>query len=152
MPAEHFGHRNDSRHKSARKRFLLTPFLSTLPPSQKMEIANCLIHQQLAICVVALEGFEPTQAEPASDVLPLHNKAKCCRFVLTIAKLRSFLNSAKFFYRFLRKKCSQTQRAAQQAQQDRSNGNRFASKTNIWHHKSAKFTYLLQTEKRQETL
>ena len=24
-----------------------------------------------------LEGFEPSQAEPESDVLPLHHKAKC---------------------------------------------------------------------------
>lgn len=29
---------------------------------------------QLSICV-ALEGFEPSQAEPESDVLPLHHKA-----------------------------------------------------------------------------
>ena len=26
---------------------------------------------------VALEGFEPSQAEPESDVLPLHHKARC---------------------------------------------------------------------------
>lgn len=31
---------------------------------------------------VALEGFEPSQAEPESDVLPLHHKA-----IFTLAKL-----------------------------------------------------------------
>lgn len=30
--------------------------------------------------LVALEGFEPSQAEPESDVLPLHHKARCLSF------------------------------------------------------------------------
>ena len=33
---------------------------------------------QLRFCIVALEGFEPSQAEPESDVLPLHHKAIIC--------------------------------------------------------------------------
>ena len=32
----------------------------------------CLVYKD-----VALEGFEPSQAEPESDVLPLHHKAIC---------------------------------------------------------------------------
>ena len=38
---------------------------------------NCsqLIISQLQFYFVALEGFEPSQAEPESDVLPLHHKA-----------------------------------------------------------------------------
>ena len=71
--------------------------------------------------IVALEGFEPSQAEPESDVLPLHHKAipnivkeglllpavslggsqagfwpplrRCLR--LTCAKLRTFLKLTK---------------------------------------------------------
>ena len=31
--------------------------------------------KNLALKIVALEGFEPSQAEPESDVLPLHHKA-----------------------------------------------------------------------------
>ena len=34
------------------------------------------IIQLLPVLNVALEGFEPSQAEPESDVLPLHHKAK----------------------------------------------------------------------------
>lgn len=38
--------------------------------------------------IVALEGFEPSQAEPESDVLPLHHKA--IGVVITTAKVRIF--------------------------------------------------------------
>ena len=53
---------------------------------------------------VALEGFEPSQAEPESDVLPLHHKAiqnvnfyrLACRICFTCAKVRHFLIPANF--------------------------------------------------------
>ena len=59
---------------------------------------------------VALEGFEPSQAEPESDVLPLHHKAilietklflvrlscRCFRLI-SGAKLCVFFDTAKYF-------------------------------------------------------
>ncbi len=39
---------------------------------------------------VALEGFEPSQAEPESDVLPLHHKAGW--FCFTVQRYGVFLN------------------------------------------------------------
>ena len=44
-------------------------------------------HNDLALFFVALEGFEPSQAEPESDVLPLHHKA---RFV-SLLRLQSYV-------------------------------------------------------------
>ena len=38
--------------------------------------------------LVALEGFEPPQAEPESDVLPLHHKAMCLAQVVSLSLLR----------------------------------------------------------------
>ena len=60
--------------------------------------------------LVALEGFEPSQAEPESDVLPLHHKA-IFRLALSgslaapyrafaSAKLCCFFYSCKFFRTF----------------------------------------------------
>ena len=43
---------------------------------------------------VALEGFEPSQAEPESDVLPLHHKALS---VFAAAKLPLFFFLCNFF-------------------------------------------------------
>lgn len=50
---------------------------------------NCsqLIISYLQFYFVALEGFEPSQAEPESDVLPLHHKA---RFV-SLLRLQSYV-------------------------------------------------------------
>lgn len=44
---------------------------------------------RLFYVIVALEGFEPSQAEPESDVLPLHHKAGFFA-VFTGANLGSF--------------------------------------------------------------
>ncbi len=52
---------------------------------------------------VALEGFEPSQAEPESDVLPLHHKARC-HVVLTLQRYALFSNRQIFFYYFFEKK------------------------------------------------
>ncbi len=41
-------------------------------PNKKNKTLNLY---DLALYYVALEGFEPSQAEPESDVLPLHHKA-----------------------------------------------------------------------------
>ena len=41
----------------------------------KRKIATDYRFNQLRFSFVALEGFEPSQAEPESDVLPLHHKA-----------------------------------------------------------------------------
>lgn len=41
---------------------------------------------------VALEGFEPSQAEPESDVLPLHHKA-----ILIVANLDIIFNIVRVF-------------------------------------------------------
>lgn len=45
---------------------------------------------------VALEGFEPSQAEPESDVLPLHHKARCHVF-FDVAKVRTFFEPTNLF-------------------------------------------------------
>ena len=49
--------------------------------------------QVLNLGAVALEGFEPPQAEPESDVLPLHHKA---RFIggFAVAKVWLFFELA----------------------------------------------------------
>ncbi|MDE5727049.1 MAG: hypothetical protein K2H94_02845, partial [Duncaniella sp.] len=53
--------------------------------------------------------FEPSQAEPESDVLPLHHKAilsvkrGCFRF--DVAKVGTFSEPTKFFSSFFSKKC-----------------------------------------------
>ena len=81
------------------------------------ENRNRLLFNQLRFWSVALEGFEPSQAEPESDVLPLHHKAisicrkanlnlflsfsatfvawGCSRFA--IAKLGRFYQFSKYF-------------------------------------------------------
>ena len=46
---------------------------------------------------VALEGFEPSQAEPESYVLPLHHKAINVRCSFTATKVGIFFISANFF-------------------------------------------------------
>ena len=50
--------------------------------------------------IVVLEGFEPSQAEPESDVLPLHHR--------TISQLRckvtAFFGTGKILSTFFRKK------------------------------------------------
>ena len=51
---------------------------------------------------VVLEGFEPSQAEPESDVLPLHHKT--LSFLFCGAKLRLIFETAKFFLNFFPKK------------------------------------------------
>ncbi len=43
---------------------------------------------KLTAIFVALEGFEPPQAEPESDVLPLHHKAMCFAQVVFLSLLR----------------------------------------------------------------
>ena len=50
----------------------------------------------LNLSAVALEGFEPPQAEPESDVLPLHHKA---RFIggFAVAKVGFFFELASVF-------------------------------------------------------
>ena len=58
---------------------------------------------------VALERFELPQAEPESDVLPLHHKAICfalgrCPFAFALQSYGDFLNCANFFGVFLPKK------------------------------------------------
>ncbi len=57
---------------------------------------------------VALERFELPQAEPESDVLPLHHKAICfalgrCPFAFALQSYGDFLNCANFFGVFCRK-------------------------------------------------
>ena len=55
-----------------------------------------------------MEGFEPSQAEPESDVLPLHHKAmfdvnlsgSLAVFVITGAKVKTFFELQKFFEDF----------------------------------------------------
>lgn len=59
--------------------------------------------RKLVSVFVALEGFEPSQAEPESDVLPLHHKAKC-HVVLTLQRYALFLNRQIFFLYFFEKK------------------------------------------------
>ncbi len=61
---------------------------------------------------VALEGFEPPQAEPESDVLPLHHKAICggkllgsiVLFPVCGCKVRNFLGIVQIFLSFFLKK------------------------------------------------
>ncbi len=43
----------------------------------------------LALSFVALEGFEPSQAEPESDVLPLHHKAVLLG-VISLLRVQSY--------------------------------------------------------------
>ncbi len=50
--------------------------------------------------LVALEGFEPSQAEPESDVLPLHHKARFIG-VLRVQSYGIFFICASFFDFFL---------------------------------------------------
>lgn len=57
---------------------------------------------------VALERFELPQAEPESDVLPLHHKAICfalgrCPFAFALQSYGDFLNCANFLEFFCRK-------------------------------------------------
>lgn len=56
--------------------------------------------------IVALEGFEPSQAEPESDVLPLHHKAICGRAYrpFASAKLGTIFGLCKFSAKFFTKK------------------------------------------------
>ncbi len=60
----------------------------------------------LALSFVALEGFEPSQAEPESDVLPLHHKAVLLGVIslLRVQSYNVFFYSAKFFDTFFQKK------------------------------------------------
>lgn len=66
--------------------------------------------------LVALEGFEPSQAEPESDVLPLHHKAiqnviligSLAVFVLRVQRYDIFWNwqiftrkNLKFLFKFI---------------------------------------------------
>ena len=71
---------------------------------------NCsqLIISQLQFYFVALEGFEPSQAEPESDVLPLHHKAVFI-FALGLfpfrgAKLQRLFRFSKYFRNFFQRK------------------------------------------------
>ena len=63
---------------------------------------------------VALERFELSQAEPESDVLPLHHKAisvvltrvsatEVLSFCFDVAKVGSFSEPCKFLYDFFEK-------------------------------------------------
>lgn len=65
----------------------------------KKENRSLHFNKELAILKVALERFELSQAEPESDVLPLHHKAMSL-FRFDIAKVLLFLISAKFFRAF----------------------------------------------------
>ena len=54
----------------------------------KMKIADS-IGYNFCLFIVALEGFEPSQAEPESDVLPLHHKARLFDIFVS-AKIETF--------------------------------------------------------------
>lgn len=75
--------------------------------SYHMEIKNGAQKFELHF-FVALERFELPQAEPESDVLPLHHKAICFAFGLTpfafaLQSYGDFLNCANFLTTFLEK-------------------------------------------------
>lgn len=78
------------------------------------QLSRCVQKKSTAICrafYVVLEGFEPPQAEPESDVLPLHHKTISSfddsgRISLELpdivalqlcCKGKHYFNSAKFF-------------------------------------------------------
>ena len=50
---------------------------ATMVKKEPPQTANSLRGLGLGWMGVVLEGFEPPQAEPESDVLPLHHKTKC---------------------------------------------------------------------------
>ena len=55
--------------RSESAKAMTNPTGSNPPKTKKASLTRCFF--------VALEGFEPSQAEPESDVLPLHHKARC---------------------------------------------------------------------------
>ena len=65
---------------------------------KKKELNLC----DLALSCVALEGFEPSQAEPESDVLPLHHKAVWLGVVslLRVQSYDHFFTLPNFFQTF----------------------------------------------------
>ena len=50
--------------------------VSTVFPMQKRKKVHRLLYHNLCTNVAAEEGFEPSQTESESGVLPLHNSAK----------------------------------------------------------------------------